>query len=204
MNLIKEKLLKKIMERDFQKKVLLESQEKKEKNLLLLEDLHMSRDIIQKAAQRTQQHLEKHITNIVSLALQSIFDNPYEFKIEFVTRRNTTECDLLLTKDGKDYSPLESCGYGVADVCSFALRIAYWKLQDISRNTLILDEPFRFCDKAKHSLIAKMLKELSHSLGIQFIIVTHEQAIADTADSLFEISQKRNVSYIKKRSHGIT
>ncbi len=159
--------------------------------------LEESRAVIQSAAQKTQQYLEQHITNIVSLALRTVFEDPYEFKVQFVVRRNSTECDLFLTQNGKDYLPLESCGYGVADVCSFALRIAYWRLQHPNRNTIILDEPFRFCDKTKHPLLAQMLRELSDSLRLQFIIVTHEEGISEGADKLFQVHQKNNTSYIK-------
>lgn len=194
---LRRKLSGKLTELELKKEEFQKLQKQKEQNLVWIENLCISRDIIQTAAQKTQRHLETHITNIVSLALQTIFTDPYEFKVKFVSRRNSTECDLLLSKNEMDFEPLESCGFGVADVCSFALRVAYWKLQNTSRGTLILDEPFRFCDKTKHVGLAKMLQELSSSLGIQFIIVTHEQAISNAAESLFQISQRNNVSYIK-------
>jgi hypothetical protein len=57
-----------------------------------------ARKIIMTAAHNTQQNLKEYISNIVNLALKSVFTDPPVFSIEFVERRNKTECDLLLNQ----------------------------------------------------------------------------------------------------------
>jgi ABC-type lipoprotein export system ATPase subunit len=42
-----------------------------------------------------------------------------------------------------------------------------------------------------------MIKDLSTKLGIQFIIVTHEETLAAYADRVFEVSIKKGISKIK-------
>jgi len=160
-----------------------------------LENLTEARVIIQNAAKLSQQVLQEQVSKIVSSALAAVFDDPYEFKIEFVTRRSVTECDLLFTKDGQDREPLESCGYGVADIASLALRVAFWKLDGSSRNVLILDEPTRNLSVEKQALASAIIKNLSNS-GIQFIIVTHQEALTEAADKVFYVKKENGYSLI--------
>ena len=167
--------------------------------LNMLEDLEEARIIFQKSAQITQKQISFHIENIVSHALAAVFDSPYEFKVDFVTRRNVTECDLLfIDEQGAELKPLESCGYGAADIASLALRVAYWKLSDGVRNTLILDEPARNLSLDKQPLASRMIRELSKTLNIQFLIVTHSRALAAEAEKQFEVTRNKTISKIKE------
>ena len=155
--------------------------------------------IIQKVAKDTQSQLEIHISDIVTMALETIFDDPYEFRIEFVVKRNKTECELIFEKDGVKIHPLSASGGGVIDTASFALRIALWTLQTPrSRNTIILDEPFKFLSKDLLPRASELLKELSEKLNLQFIIVTHLDELTECADKTFEVRIKKGKSYIKE------
>lgn len=167
-----------------------------EVDLEYLENLQVSRSLIQKAAQLTQERLSVHISDLVSLALRSVFEDPYEFQATFENRRNSMECDLTFVKDGNEYKPLDSCGYGAADVASFALRIAYWSLGN-TRPVLIWDEPFRQLDKKKQGMAAEMVAKLSKELGLQIIIITHSDELARSADQIFEVSIKDGISQVK-------
>ena len=51
--------------------------------------------VFQKASERTQKKLEKKISSLVTMALEAVFPDPYEFGIKFVERRNQIECDLI-------------------------------------------------------------------------------------------------------------
>jgi DNA repair exonuclease SbcCD ATPase subunit len=154
-----------------------------------LKNIEGAQIIMQLVAKQTQQELEIHISEIVTLALDTIFDDPYEFKLEFVEKRGKTEADLWLMKDGEKIDPLSSTGGGVVDVCSFALRIALWNLKKPkSRNTMILDEPFKWLSKDLLPRAAELLKTLSEKLNIQFIIVTHLDELKETADTIFKVS----------------
>jgi hypothetical protein len=145
--------------------------------------------IIQYVAKQTQQELEFHISNLVSMALESIFPNPYEFKLEFVIRRNKTEADLWFVKNGERVNPLMAAGGGVVDVAAFALRIALWSLGNPkSRNIIILDEPFRFLSNDLQPKASLLLKELSDKLNLQILMITHNQNLVEAADKVFNIN----------------
>ena len=195
-----EQLKEKSSEVKFKKKELKKWQNKQEKCFLKLEDLEAAKTIIQKATQITQQQLSKQISSIVSKALAAVFlDDPYKFKADFVTRRNTTECDLLFEKNGKTKKPLDSCGYGAADIASLALRVVYWKLDGTVRNTLILDEPTRNLDTKKQVLASLMIKKLSQMKGgLQFLIITHKMPLSKSADRVFEVTKENNFTKVER------
>lgn len=155
--------------------------------------------IIQTVAKQTQQELEYHISDIVSMALDTIFDKPYKFRINFVIKRNKTECELMFERGGEEFDPMEDSGGGVVDIAAFALRISLWTLQQPrSRNSIILDEPFRFVSKNLIPRAALLLKELSRKLNLQFIIITHINELTEEADRVFQVSLKKGISRIKE------
>ena len=82
-----------------------------------------AREIVRNVGMKTQQQLQFHISDIVSLALDSVFDDPYELKVEFIQRRNKTECDLTFQRDGEQMDPLSASGGGAVDK-RLLLRIA--------------------------------------------------------------------------------
>ena len=170
----------------------------------LRDNLEQARGIIRDVGLKTQQQLQFHISDITSLALNAVFEDPYELKVEFVQRRNKTECDLMFVRDGKEIDPLEASGYGAVDVAAFALRVASWSMQQPrTRNTIILDEPMRFLSEDRQPYASQMIKELSDRLGMQFIIVTHEEALTQYADKVFQVSIKDKVSQIKTKENEI-
>jgi len=192
-----EKLDDEVADRKFVKRELDKWDSKQETKLTLITDLEEVRIIFQKASQITQQQLSKRISKIVSSALAAVFENPYTFKVDFVLRRNVTECDLLFERNGKVKNPLDSCGYGAADIAALALRVVYWKLDDDARNVLILDEPTRNLDAKKQKLASMMIKNLSRMKGgLQFIIVTHNQDLAESADKQFQVVKENDISHV--------
>lgn len=161
-----------------------------------------ARSIIQEVALKTQKQLSYHISEITSLALNTIFPEPYTLEADFVQRRNKTECDLFFIRNEERIDPLSASGGGTVDVAAFALRVASWSMQrPRSRNTLILDEPLRFLSAEYQILGAQMLKQISEKLQLQFIIVTHEQNITEYADRIFTVKIKNGISLIAAQNN---
>lgn len=156
-----------------------------------------AREVIRVVGQKTQEQLQFHISDIVSLALDSVFVEPYKLKVEFIQRRNKTECDLFFERDGLSADPISAAGGGAVDVASFALRIASWSMSSPrTRNTIILDEPLRYLSADNQERASAMIKELSKRLNLQFIIVTHEPILSTYADRIFETKIKKGHSTI--------
>jgi DNA repair exonuclease SbcCD ATPase subunit len=173
-----------------------------EKELVALEqerlDVARAQEIIQSVAMLTQRELEVHVSELVTLALEAVFPVPYTFVLKFVTRRNKSEADLLLQDaNGNLLSPMDDVGGGVVDVAALALRIALWSLKrPRPRAVMFLDEPLRFLSADLQDRASAMIKELSDKLGIQFLIVTHEENLLAAADRVFEVIQNSGVSSV--------
>ena len=156
-----------------------------------------AREVVREVGLKTQQQLQISISDITSLALEAVFPDPYELEVEFVQRRNKTECDLYFVRDGNKIDPLTASGVGAVDVAAFALRIASWSMmQPRTRNTIILDEPFRFLSENYQEQASTMLKEISKKLGIQFLIISHNMTLANCADKTFNVSIKKGKSKV--------
>jgi DNA repair exonuclease SbcCD ATPase subunit len=168
-----------------------ETSAKELKQSLLLHE--QAKEIVREVGLKTQQQLQYHISDITSLALEAVFDNPYKLELEFVQRRNKTECDLYFVRDSNRIDPLSASGGGAVDVAAFALRIACWSLNNPhSRATIILDEPMKFVSEGLKDKASEMIKEVSKKLGIQIIMITHEPKFTVYADKTFEVSINKN------------
>lgn len=156
--------------------------------------------MVQEASSRTQKKIEYHIGHVVTLALQAVFTEAYEFKLKFEKRRKGTECDLWLLKDGKQCDPLIQSGGGVCDVISFALRIALLTIaaeRNGVRKVLVLDEPFRnLHGREKQRHVSEIVSLLSKERGIQIIMVSDVAEINHAADRIFNLKLEEGVSVI--------
>lgn len=162
-----------------------------------LQQHEKAREVIREVGMKTQEQLQYHISDITSLALESVFNDPYRLEVEFVQRRNKTECDLYFSRQTDRMDPLSASGGGAVDVAAFALRIASWSMaHPRTRATIILDEPLRFLSADNQAKASQMIKEISQRLGIQFIIVTHESVLASYADRTFEVSIRKGKSKV--------
>ena len=154
--------------------------------------------ILQLVAKETQEQLEYKISELVSLCLSAIFDNPYKLVLEYEIKRGKTEANLLFKRSQNTIKPLLASGGGAVDVASFGLRLAIWSLkQPRNRNTIVLDEPFRFLSKQHQEKASQLLSEISSKLGLQIIMVTHNEEFIKSADKVFVVSKTNNVSKVE-------
>jgi DNA repair exonuclease SbcCD ATPase subunit len=163
-----------------------------------------AREVIREVALKTQAELSFHISDITSLALDAVYDNPYELVADFIQKRNKTECDLYFKRGDVRIDPLTASGGGAIDIASFALRIASWAmLKPRVRNTIILDEPFSHVkgnDANKRTL--EMVHTLSKKLNLQFIMVADERInrndLLERVDRAFEVEISKNTSLVEQ------
>jgi len=135
-----------------------------------------AQEILQLIAQAVQQQAHEKISTVVTKCLESVFEDPYAFKIEFERKRGRTEATLRFVRRELDADPLSSTGGGVVDIAAFALRVACLMLHRprLSR-VVILDEPFKFVSAQYRENMRTMLEELAKDLQIQIVMVTHSE-----------------------------
>lgn len=170
---------------------------KQKKKLLHNKDCAM--EIVKSVSKETQSQLEYHLSDMVSMGMNTVFDNEYGFKIKFEEKRGKTECNLFFEKMGKLVDPLNFSGGGEADIAAFCLRCAAWSMDKRYRNLLILDEPLKYVSRNYHEKAGKLIKTLSEQLNLQIIMVTHSEKFTQYADSIFEVKQDKNgISKVKQ------
>ena len=111
---------------------------------------------------------------MVSRCLEAVFDEPYEFHLNFELKRGRTEARLSFVRDGVEVDPLTASGGGVVDVAAFALRLSCLMLaQPPLRRLLVMDEPFKYVSEEYRERIRVLLETLATEMGVQFVMVTH-------------------------------
>ena len=134
--------------------------------------------IAQVVAQGLQKKANNRIASIVSKCLASVFEEPYIFNIVFEAKRGKTEARLVFNRNGMEVEPLTASGGGVVDVAAFALRLSCLLLsQPPVRKIVFLDEPFKFVSLCYRENVKEMFIQIASELGIQFVMVTHIDAL---------------------------
>lgn len=163
--------------------------------------------IIQVVAGQTQKQLEYRVSELVSLAEASVFDDPWNLKMIFVPRRGKTECDLCWEKSGgREAADLNYSGaQGQVDVAALGLQFSVWSLQrPKTRNVIFLDEPLKWLkggDLPERG--ALMIKEISKGLSLQILMISHIPDQIEGADRVFEFVMRHEgqdeVSHVEQR-----
>lgn len=156
--------------------------------------------ILQGVAEATQDQLEYRVSELTTLALGTVFPQPYDFGLSQSVQRGRSHYEPVFRRDGEEIAPMLASGGGVVDVAAFALRLSLWSLAPHrSRAVFVLDEPFRFVSTGLQGKVCELLHQLAGSLGVQFIIVTHEEQLLGAADRVFQVRLEDGVSQVSSR-----
>ena len=149
-----------------------------EKASIRVESTVGAQQVAQAIAQTLQQRAHRQIASVVSRCLAAVFDDPYEFRIDFERKRGKTEARLVFVRDGLELGGvLDGVGGGVVDVAALGLRLACVLLaRPPVRKLVVLDEPFRFVSRDHRPRVRAMVEMLAGELGMQFVVVTHDEA----------------------------
>ncbi len=155
--------------------------------------------ILTEVQKQTQVKFKEKVEGLVTKAIQSVFDRPFEFILDFERVRNKMECIPRLKEGDVIYDNIKDVqGGGLCDIISFAFRVVLWHLKSPRlRNTILLDEPFRFLGDYT-AKAGQMLKEVSHKLGVQIIMITHEDELAEIADTSYRVVHTGKQSKVVK------
>ena len=171
-----------------------------------LTDLQKTRDdidiwekiriIFAKASDQARQQLKIFIEETVTRALQVAgFPGQPRFKVLLTERAGSPAAEwrvLELREDGSEMetSVEDSHGGGLTDVVSLALRLALLqRSRPKPAPLIILDEPAKHVSAEYAPNVAFFLKEFCAATGVQAIMVTHNETLADMADTAVHVSK---------------
>lgn len=170
----------------------------------LKETLESAYALLVAVSDSQRQVIRARLEQLVTLALQGVFRNDMRFMLDTQISRGAVSCtpkvgylnerskktipaDYLNEQDF-DWYPLDEVGGGVVDVVAFAFRVSILSMyRPKRRQLLIMDEPFKHVSDNYLPNVAEVVRQLAHSCGIQFVIVSHEQELAGAADKVIEI-----------------
>ncbi len=173
--------------------------ERAEREIVLLEQ---ASDLTQAATETRKQELNDRVETLVTRGLRAVFGrDDYEFKLNVTLARNMIGVQpVLRSKFGVDRLDLETAisaghGGGIVDVVSFVLRVVVLSLtRPKLAPVMVLDETFRHVSQDRLRGVANLLRELSASAGVQFILITHKPELLDAADVIYRASLKDGVT----------
>jgi DNA repair exonuclease SbcCD ATPase subunit len=155
-----------------------------------IEILQQAKAVIIQVGESTQQEIKHYIEETVTLALQSVYGEDYEFIIEFnYTKREQFEIYFYVVHLGIKLEPRkDTCGGGVIDICSFALRMVCLTLEQPNiASVLILDEPFKNVSAMFIPAVGQMVVDVADLLNLQIIMVTHVDGFIETANNIIYV-----------------
>jgi len=156
-----------------------------------------ARTVLQILAKEAQNEGVYSIIDIINMALSAVFEEGIKFIIEFIEKRNKTEVEMYLEdQDGNKTTPRWDEAGGVLDIVFLAFRISLWAMSKPAP-VIILDEPVKNLSKPQQINASKILKTLSEELNLQFILVTHETTLIESADRVFEVTKKNGISSVE-------
>jgi len=162
--------------------------------------------LVQGVSEQTQKDLEYQLSSLVTMALGSVLEDPYELQINYKIKYNRTEARLTFIQKGHARDPMTGTGGGVKDIASLGLRCSAWAMQTKkTRPILILDEPCRFINDPTRELYKKtadLIKLLSDKLNLQIIMISRIPEFQDISDQLIEISKKDGESHVTYKRRG--
>ena len=161
----------------------------------------LANDILTLVGRQTQEKLVFKIEALVTSALEYVYDDPYQFKVEFDTKRSQTECNLYFERDGFKANPVKDSEGTLLDISAISLRVAVWALPQLRNRSspfLLLDEPLKHVSKEYRDLASRFMKEMCDRLDIQIITVTHEEELIEGSDNIIKIVKDGKYSKVER------
>lgn len=173
---------------------------KKQDLISLGDDLVLLSSFLNKLVDSRRDGIIEKITSLISFGLNSILDREgMELKLDSRLQRGRQFYQFRLIDNGMEVDPLKSCGGGVINILSILLRIVVLSMSS-NRKFLVIDEGFANLSANHREKAVDFLKLAADKLGVQFLIVTHQDELKEAADVLYEIKEKDGYSIFKKIS----
>lgn len=166
------------LEYNHAKRQVLEELEAVDEAQVKVETAEEGQRVVQEVALAVQEKVHARVASIVSRCLAAVFDDPYEFRLDFTKKRGKTEARLVFTRNGLELDPMDAAGGGVLDVAALGLRLAALVLtRPQPRRLLVLDEACRMLSKEYVERFGTLLETLAVDFGVQILLVTHNRGL---------------------------
>ncbi len=170
----------------------------------LLQDLVACHEVLEVAIAGSRQELQEKINDLVTMALQTIFqDDTIKFMVNFVSRRGQSEVEfgILINGESMKGDLKDTYGGGMLDIVAttlkLALTLAFEKLEG-RFGPICFDEVGKFISKDYVLAFAKFVRTFAERNKKQIIYITHNRDIAAMGHKHLSVSLIDNVSVVKE------
>lgn len=159
-------------------------------------DLERVSVLLNSLGEERQAAAQGTIEDLVTKGLQTIFDETLSFHIQAASKGKTSVVDFMVRTTlptGTVETPvMDARGGGLAATVGFLLRVVVLLLrtQGKGKQLLVLDESFAHVSAEYLPGIAEFLREIVDKSGVQIILVTHQEELAESADTVYRFATK--------------
>jgi DNA repair exonuclease SbcCD ATPase subunit len=159
-------------------------------------DLERVSVLLNSLGEERQAAAQGTIEDLVTKGLQTIFDETLSFHIVAASKGKTSVVDFMvrttLPSGTVDTPVMDARGGGLAATVGFLLRVVVLMLrtQGQGKQLLVLDESFSMVSAEYLPGISEFLREIVDKSGVQIILVTHQETLAEAADVVYRFTAK--------------
>jgi len=171
----------------------------------LIEIWEQVQTVFAKTSEFAREQLKVKIEDTVTAALQVAgFPGSPRFKVLLTERSNQPAAEWRIIEAREDGSEMETGiedahGGGLTDVVSLALRLALLQLfRPKPAPLVILDEPAKHVSAEFAPNVAFFLKQFAREKNVQVLMVTHNETLAEVADTTIMVSKPGAYSEVKQ------
>jgi DNA repair exonuclease SbcCD ATPase subunit len=177
-------------------------EERKQFLSYIISSLEEAKHVITNEINAIQVSLKEDLDSLVTIALNIVYeDRDLKFAMLFdKSKAGISQYKPVIVENDEEFSPKEDqCG-GSLDVISYALRIILHSFEKPKgRDFMLFDEPFKFLGGGVLAERASdMAKKINTDLGIQALIISHDETAISKADIVYHVEHDGKVSTVNK------
>jgi hypothetical protein len=160
--------------------------------------LAIAQAVVQGLADQARQEFRGDVNRLVTMVVRSVFTEDFSFDMQMSTEGGRLQCKPVVIERVEDveieYAPKDDMGGSVLDPIGFALRVVLQQFQrSRTRGMFVLDEPMKNVGHGDLlNQAGAMMAEVSHEVGLQLIVITHEPELAELADRAYQVVRGNN------------
>lgn len=184
---LKEKLNREIGKREQLEKQVEEQQERVATLFSTLDVTQETVQLLTALADQRRDYMKSKVEDLVTFGISAVFGIPYQFFFEVDENRGLRSMTPKVSLNGEVMDIVNAHGGGLVVVIGFLLRVVTLALLGNKYKVMLLDETFSHVSEVYLEPLSMLIKTVTSRLGIQIILVSHQEILTAAADKVYEV-----------------
>lgn len=176
-----------IGKRDLLEKQIAEEQSKIEVLSHEIDITKQTVDLLTALADQRREFLKTKVEDLVTYGISAVFGVPYTFFFDVDEHKGLRSMTPKVSLNGEVMDIVNAHGGGLVVVIGFLLRVVTLALIGSKYKILLLDETFSHVSESYLEPLSVLIKTVTSRLGIQIILVSHQEVLTAAADKVYEV-----------------